>query len=471
MNTYLGDGLTSPSPRHRVLMIACAFPPTGGVGVLRALKFAKLLPQWGWTPVVWSGGEMPGLPRDESLLGELPPAVEQHVLPVANPQARLERWLSVCQTWPAPLPRLADGLAWRMGRLLGRARSLCFPDDQVWWARHSYRRLLQLVEEHPVDAIWSTFSPGSNHLLAMWVQQATGLPWIADFRDLWTDDGEVAHGSAWRRARMRKLERRVLQAATAVTATDRTVDLLADKVPSQRNKFHLVPNGVDPEDFAGLPSHPWPRSDGKFRLTFAGQFRATRVTPAYFDGLARFVARDPERAETFELRVVGSISQQMQEQARSAGVNLVATGHVSHREALAEMQQADLLLLSTACRRNAEHVIPAKTYEYLAAGRPILVVGDPASDVVQLVEQLGAGAGVEREAGAIAEALSEYWEAWQAGELPGGCEAAELPSLSRQAAAGQLAELLAQLTATAPFALPEVAADSLAKPVAPVTAP
>jgi len=443
----------------RVLMITCAFPPTGGVGVLRALKFAKLLPRFGWQPWVWSATHVPGLPRDEQLLRELPPEVEHNAVPTLDPEAWLAARFAGCHAWRDPWARWATGLEWRLARWARWWLARGFPDDQVFWARRSFRQLLPRLRSRPVEAIFSTFSPASNHLLGLWLHEATGIPWIADFRDLWTDDGEVSPRWVGRRWAERRLERRCLHAAAAVTATDRSIALLAAKLPSAQAKFHLVPNGADLEEFHTLrqsdDEDPVAHPDGKFRLSFVGQFRETRVTPEYYEGIARFLQANPQHRATFEFRLVGPVSVKLRERADALRLHLTATGYVTHREALREMLLADVLLLSTPCRTNCQRVIPAKVYEYFAAQRPILAVGDRDCDVVRLVEQVGAGRGVPADPDAIAAVLQQYWSAWQGGALPPGCPADVLPQFSRQEATRRLANLLDAVTGRSRPSVPD----------------
>ena len=437
-----------------MLILACAFPPTGGVGVMRMVKFAKYLPACGWTPWIWSADHVPGLPRDESLRADLPLTLEHSTLPTRDPAGWLSRRLAGFRKHPCLYHHWLEGLEWRLSNWGRWWLAQDFPDDQASWARNSYRHLRRELKTRPVDVIFSTFSPASNHWLGLKLHRATGIPWVADFRDLWTDDGEVPRRWWGQRWAQRRLEQRCLSTAAAVTATDHTLELLARHLPAERSKFHLVPNGVDLEDFVPLRAHGsggvTERQDGKFRLSFVGQFRETRVTPEYYEGIVRFLDGDAERLAHFELRVVGSISADLQERARAAGINLTVAGHLPHREALREMMKADVLLLSTACRANSTHVIPAKTYEYLASARPILVVGAPDSDVLRLVEDNGAGVGVGPDPDALAEALGDYWEAWRVDQLPVGCTLEELECYSREAATRQLANIFNQACGRTP---------------------
>ncbi len=441
---------------------------------MRVVKFAKYLPAYGWNPWVWSADYVPGLPRDESLRSGLLPTLEHSTLPTRDPAAWLKHKFAPFHKHPRLYHRWLEGLEWRLSNWSRWCLTQDFPDDQASWARRSYHHLLRQLKSRPVDLLFSTFSPASNHWLALKLHRATGIPWIADFRDLWTEDGEVPRRGWLRRRLERRLEQHCLETAAAVTATDHTLELLARHLPDERHKFHLVPNGVDLDDFVPLRTRNKggvaERQGGRFRLSFVGQFRETRVTPEYYEGIVRFLRGDAERQAQFELRVVGSISADLQQRARAAGINLTVAGHLPHREALREMVEADVLLLSTACRRNSTHVIPAKTYEYLASGRPILVVGAPDSDALRLVEDNGAGVGVGHDPDALAEALGDYWEAWRVEQLPTGCTLEELERYSRATATRQLADIFNRVSGRAPVALEPRPAPSCTLQVAGVAA-
>ena len=175
---------TGRAPR-RVLMLSAVFPPVGGPGVQRSAKFAKYLPRLGWRPTVWSMADVRGLPFDDTLLRELPEQVSLHSVPGHGTMVKTRRSL---QTW-VDAERAGSRLASVVGRRLDALdRHVSSPDVFATWARQSVRPLCRLIEAEGIDVLYSTFSPASNHLLGLILKQRTRLPWISDFRDLWTDD-------------------------------------------------------------------------------------------------------------------------------------------------------------------------------------------------------------------------------------------------------------------------------------------
>ena len=439
---------------RRVLMITCAFPPTGGAGVQRTLKFAKHLRNHGWTPIVWSAPTLPHLPLDHSMCDELPSEVEHLTGPTLDPVARSAKMFAPLIRRLSGLPRLASkahGVGWRLGMTGRKWLDLAVPDAQLFWALRSHHRLRRVIRTRGISAIFSSYSPASNHLLASWLKRSTGVPWIADFRDLWTDDQRYRAGSRLRSALDHRLERRFLREADAVTATTTVQrDRLADKVPDQREKFRVITNGVDFEDIDRATKLATHRDANKrrdtFRLVFAGQFQSTSVTEDYFGGIGRFLAGDARRAERFELRIVGQVSEDLRSAARRHGVNLTTTGYQPHIEAIREMMDADMLLIPVPLGTNADWCVPAKTYEYLATGRPILVVGPEHSMLSRLVTNMQGTTATACRVDAIAATLQEIWVRWQRGGLRTRADRGALAPFDRNALAGRLADLLDEVT-------------------------
>ncbi|MBU0716927.1 MAG: glycosyltransferase, partial [Planctomycetes bacterium] len=248
MNSNFGRTLNSNDHR-RVLMIAAAFPPTGGPGVQRSAKFAKYLPRFGWQPIVWTVDRLADLPQDDSLLTDLPSDIQVLRLPDRGLGQTARRSLRRTARRGGLLSKVAQAAEWR---LAARADRNSYPDDCAGWARNSLGPICQLVRDEGIDVIYSTFSPASDHVLAMAVKQETGLPWVADFRDLWTDDYRYPVDDANRRAADRQLEQEILEQADAVIGVSaRQTEILASRVPDPGRKFVTITNGFDPDDFSG----------------------------------------------------------------------------------------------------------------------------------------------------------------------------------------------------------------------------
>ncbi len=447
-------------PARKVLMISYGFPPAGGSGVQRSAKFAKYLPDFGWEPIIWTCSPPGNLPRDDSLLADLPQTLARHI------HSRLDtsRWAANAAGLARAMvrgivrhDRWADGVSWRTQRAVDRMLELALiPDVGVLWGLSSLRGLANLIRQERVDVIWSTYSPATNHLLGYHLSRTFRLPWVADFRDLWTQDFRYpyANGPRWRRCIDRYCERRVLARADAVVGvTQGQADLLASICPQPRDKFVTITNGVDLADFDNTAATEHcsgvVRSDESQRgrqdrlvLAFVGRFRRATVPQSLFDGLRMFSAKLGIRRDDFELRIVGHMSQVMRSKLEGCGVRFSATGQVPHTQAIREMLAADMLLLTLPQAPHAETTMAGKVFEYLAAGRPILSVGPDECVVGKLVTSLQAGVTANCRAESICRVLSSIWQQFNEGHLPSGCAPDRLPPFTRRNLTGKLAALL-----------------------------
>lgn len=423
-------------PAKKVLMIAAAFPPTGGPGVQRSAKFAKYLPQFGWAPTVWTVDRLPGLPEDPTLLADLPECVGVHRVPVPGGAKRIQRHIENLGRTCGVAGRIAAAAEWRLRRIEART---ALPDDLAGWARASHRPACEFVHRHAVDLIYSTFSPASNHLLGLELKRRTGLSWIADFRDLWTDDYRYRESPRRRRAH-RRLEQDILEEADAVIGvTPRQVEILAGHVPGQCHKFVTITNGFDPEDFTGIDVGE--RNHDRFVLAHVGRLDRWRSSEAWFEGLRRFINRLGDDAARFRIAVVGHANEKTRSRLFSTGATCSFSGYVEHGEAVRAMVAADALLLNVPDGPNSESVIPGKLFEYLASRRPILVVGPPGGECERIVTDCAAGLTVNFSADAVADALFKLFDVWRSGQPMQGCPNAHLGPYSRRVLTGRLAAL------------------------------
>jgi len=414
-------------------MISAAFPPIGGPGVQRSAKFAKFLPAFGWVPTVMAADRMPPLPFDTSLTADLPETLEA---------IRLDTSLI--------RPARARSSHWRLQRMYDWTLKRMVPDPMAAWAWRCYRRIVRRVERGEFDLIYSTYSPASNHLVGWLLKRATGMPWVADFRDLWTDDYNY-QAPTWRRSVDGALQRRFLNSADAVIAvTDSQRNILAGHAPERASRFYTIRNGVDLDDFAEYvddPTQPTMHTpSGRFRLTYTGWCLSDRISDGLIDGLAAFVERNADAAATIELRLVGAVGEGVLQRFQKTGLDVRPTGYLDHDEAIKQMIAADALLLPIPTVRGGRTLMSGKVYEYLASGRPILAVGPTDGEALSLVRTCSAGITVAPESGAVADALTTLWSRWKQGSPMPGCNRESLTPYTRRYLAGKLAELLTRVT-------------------------
>jgi glycosyltransferase involved in cell wall biosynthesis len=233
---------------RRVLLVAYYFPPLGGAGVQRSLKFAKYLPELGWQPTVLTCSTGMRYTQDPSLTADIPAGLQ------------VER-ASVLEPW-RPLLR-----SHRLTLFLNRWLSL--PDRQIGWFPLAYRKGLKWLRGGFFSAIYTTAAPYTAHLLGLRLKRATGLPWIADFRDEWTQNPSLPNPSPLYRRLNKTWERQVLTEADRVLSVSEPITEGLQKLvePTQRGKFHTLTNGYDPADF---PAQSENRSSQKFTVVYTG---------------------------------------------------------------------------------------------------------------------------------------------------------------------------------------------------------
>jgi glycosyltransferase involved in cell wall biosynthesis len=436
-------------PRRKVLIISYYWPPSGGIGVLRCLKIAKYLRQFGWEPVVFTAknAHYPG--HDESNFKDIPPGLTVLKQPIFEPYA----WYKKFSGKPADanvnndLVAATDAGSWQH-RLAVFIRSNFFiPDARAFWVKPSVKFLLHWLKNNPVDAIFSDGPPHSNTLIACRVKQQTGLPWLADFQDPWTqvDYYQRLHLLPWADAKHRRLEQQALATADALTIVSPTWKRDIERLGARN--VHVVPWGYDEADFAGLHFAP----DWKLTLTHAGLVGEDRNPTGLWQALAQLAQTEPGFAQVFKLQLVGQVAPAVQAQiARHGLASLVEVRPAVPRAEALQLQfnsQALLLLLNQA--DNAQGRIPGKLFENLASRRPVLCLGPPGSDVDYILRQTGAGAALAHaDVTGIQAALRGFYHTYKAaGNLPSPTDPTALAAYTNRRLTGQIAALLDAMTA------------------------
>lgn len=409
----------------KVLIVSFYFPPAGGVGVRRALKFAEHLPELGIETHVLAPDDPRWLHRDGDQ--QLPPRAGIHRARYVGPRGRK----------PAEELHAAAGL-WRLssyGRLLGRR--LIVPDENATWLATAIPSAIRLTRELDPDVILTTSPPGSVHLIGAAVKRVTGVPWVADLRD-----PLAAHPHRdTDRLLARLKDRGQVAIARAVSRRADAIVTVSEAIAAEMRLLHprgrVVPihNGADFDDFEGIPYTP----ARPFRITHTGSFFGQRDPRPFLSALAR--------VEGVVARFVGELRARDIEWARSVGVGdrVELIQHVSHRRSLELQRNSEaLLLLIPRAGGRGDGILSGKVFEYIAAGRPVLALVPPAGAAARLISDTGAGVVADPDdVDAIATALSmlrdradphpaldDHWRA----------------TLSRRARSTELAALLRSLS-------------------------
>jgi glycosyltransferase involved in cell wall biosynthesis len=394
-------------------MLAYLFPPLAGAGVQRSVKFAKYLPEHGIDPTVITTRSRWYPAKDPTLMTDLPPGMR------------------VIRAFEVPLHRLHQAAAIVLGRLrLGAlAAVIPWPDQHAGWIPGAVSAGLREIRRSRPDVLYSTAAPMSAHLAALILHRLTGIPWVADFRDEWTHNAELERLGPLARARA-SLESAVMRRAAAVTVVADYFTLAGE----DRSKRVLIPNGVDPDDLAGIAGTP---DEQRFRIAFVGTLYGGRDCGPLQAALRRLVERGVIDPALAEFRVVGNVW--VPGGVALSGMSVVETGYLEHGRALREMAEASVL---TVCLPPGSQSTTGKIWEYLSSGRPVLAVAPRESDAYRLVEELGAGYAVDpSDAAGLDAALEELYSDWRSGRLGEreGVRERVLSRYSRRKLAGDLA--------------------------------
>ncbi len=372
----------------RVLIITYYWPPSGGSGVQRWVKFAKYLPSEGWQPVIYTP-ENPDLTTvDNTLSSEIPPEVEVVRRHITEPYSVYRKLLGKKGKTGEVNPINAGKKNWKQSLSLFVRGNFFIPDPRVFWVEPSIRFLKGYLKKHPVDAIITTGPPHSMHLIGLGLSKATGLPWLADFRDAWTKMFYYKHLGLSESAdrKHHELEKKVLDNATIVVSVSPYEQ--KDFQAMTSNKVRLMTNGFDPEDYRKLPD-----GDGNFNITLTGLFASDGNPKALWQVLSKKCMADEEFRRLLRIRLVGKTDEDILESIKAAGLgeNLVYLGYQPHRVAVQEQRNASFLLLCLRQEPEYASAVPGKIFEYLASRRPILGIGQPDSIMAKIVRDTSSG--------------------------------------------------------------------------------
>ncbi|RKD92579.1 glycosyltransferase family 4 protein [Mangrovibacterium diazotrophicum] len=377
----------------KALIITYYWPPSGGGGVQRWLKFAKYLPQFGWQPIVVSP-ENPDYPTvDQSLLKDIPAGIEEIKIPIWEPyklfkvlsgkkkQEKVNTGILQNEGKKSAVLRLA---LWLRGNLL-------IPDPRVFWVRPAFQELKKRIEILKPDVIITTGPPHSVHLIGLKLHRKFGVKWIADFRDPWStiDYLDWFKPSALAKNRQRSLEKRVLtEASSVLTVSENWADELRQL---GAHSVRVITNGFDEADFQQKEPVS---SSGDFVLLHAGIITSFRNPSGLWKALDQLCQNDDVIASRFRLRLIGNVDEQVKKEISALSVLSQRTefvGYLSHDKVIGEYRKASMLLLLMNQSHNAAGHIPGKFFEYLAAGKPVLGLGDRNGDVARILEETKAG--------------------------------------------------------------------------------
>ncbi len=389
---------------RNVLIVTYYWPPSGGSGVQRFLKFCKYLPRFGVTPTVLTVSNPTYPIIDRSLSEEVPEEVNVYRSRSYEP-FQLYAKLSGKSTSEASKPTQALRSNKWSARMASWIRANIFiPDARYGWVFTARRKALKVIQKENIDAIITTGPPHSTHFIGKYVNRKTGIRWIADFRDPWS---HVYYNQVLPRTRPalyidRKLERSVLTKADEVIVVSPSMRKIQRTIYDRR--YHMIPNGFDPEDFQQSPDELTPYHDHRFTIRFTGSVREAAIPSGMFKAIS--MLSEPDKVL---LEFIGNVHPKVREQIKKFGIasSVSIQSYIPHKEVVKAMRASDLLLLSISKTEHSELILTGKLFDYLGSGTPILFMGTTSGDAAHIIQETGQGVCFEHD---DAESIRTYLE-------------------------------------------------------------
>lgn len=421
-----------------MLIITYYWPPAGGPGVQRWLKFVKYLPDFAITPVVYIP-ENPTYPiLDENLHLQVSKNVEIISHKIFEPYT-IASLLSKKEVQKISAGIIPDEpkQSWTEKISLWMRGNLFIPDARVLWVQPSVNYLQKYILENDISTIITTGPPHSVHLIGNKLKTKLNVRWIADFRDPWTTIGyhKSLKLSAFAAKKHKSLEREVLSSADEILVTSKSTKVEFSKITSK--PIHVITNGYDIENVQSQ------KLDSKFSIAHIGSLLSERNPLILWEILAELIDQNPVFKTDFELKLIGTVSEKVLKSISDYKLNGYVNnlGYVQHSEAIAEQRKSQILLLIEIDSDATKAIIPGKLFEYMVSGRPILAIGPESADFAEIIAETNTGEFVtygEREK--LKSVILEYYQTFQTGNLH--TNPISLQQFSRKNLTGKLADIL-----------------------------
>lgn len=422
----------------KALIITYYWPPAGGPGVQRWLKFVKYLPEFGIEPIVYCP-ENPSYPiSDESLIDEVSETITILKQPIKEPYrlANLLSKKSSKQISSGVIPKQKKQTFIQRVMLYVRG-NFFIPDARKNWVKPSVSFLSEYILKHKIDTVITTGPPHSLHLIGLQLKQKHNINWLADFRDPWTTIGyhkqlKLTQSSA---EKHKELESKVLQSADQIIVTSENTK--KEFVSKTKQPITVITNGYDAHQIQR------PEKDSLFTMSHIGSLLSERNPKQLWEALCELVKENTSFSEAFQLQLIGVVSddilQTLQQYGLASYIKMV--GYVSHEDAIKAQMSSRLLLLVEIDSEDTKVIIPGKLFEYMVSETPILAVGPKDSDVETILKSTNTGQYFYYEQKqAIKSQILSYFEAYKNNSL--SVNAIGLQQYSRKALTKSLADLL-----------------------------
>lgn len=402
----------------KVLIITYYWPPAGGPGVQRVLKFAKYLPEFGWQPIILTvkNGEYPAI--DESLEVEIPDNCKVYKTASLEPNLFYKKFTGMAVDEKIPTAVLAaENTNWKK-RLANWIRlNLFIPDAKIGWIPFAVRKGKKIIKAEKPDIIFSSSPPPTVHLIARKLAKWSGIKWVADFRDPWTDiyHYNKVKMSARSLNRDKDKEKEIVTSADEIITVSQNVAELLNEKTTKAREIHIIPNGYDEADFYNLKDEP---AFDKFTIAYAGKINNQQNPSNLWKILGNMVKENPTFAANFQILLMGNITDEVITEIKQNNLEkeLKNPGYVDHQTALKYLKKSHILLLLIPNTGKNKGIITGKLFEYIAMEKFILGFGPKDGDAAEILEQTNTGRMFEfNEIQEVRNEITRQYKNWQKG--------------------------------------------------------
>lgn len=423
----------------KILVITYYWPPAGGPGVQRWLKFVKYLPELGWQPTLFIP-ENPSYPLvDESLQRDVPNDLEIIKTKIWEPYQIAEKLNKSNKKYKTGQFDVGKNQSWKSKLSIWIRGNFFIPDARVFWVKPSIKYLKKYLAEHHFDAFVTTGPPHSLHLIGLGLKKEfPNLKWIADFRDPWTEISYYKHLklTSFSDKKHRNLESKVFKTADITLATSYTD---AEKFRKKGANAFCITNGFDENDRQIVFNN----KENKFTISYVGVLEQLRNPEILWNVLSEINLENAEFSKDLELKFVGKIDEKILNRLEQLNLNdfINNLGYLSHKKAIAEMATSTLLLITNFPQESSKGIIPGKLFEYLATRKQILSFGANDADVAKILSETKAGKhfNYHNKEGVKKYILQQYYQ-WKDGKTSKNLS--NIEQFSRKNLTRQLVELL-----------------------------
>lgn len=434
--------------KKKVLFCAYIFPPIGGSGTQRSLKFVKYLREFGWEPIVLTVGENDKkLGEDSTLLRELPdditviriddPVYIPEVMTLQQQQQVYNLYAAVMQD-PAWLQEFCTII-----KNSPKGYKL-IPDNHICWVNECLKQIDSLIDFSQIDMIFTTGNPFSDYVLGWFLKRKYNIPWVQDYRDPWTSNDYYIENYYKEQADtmtlQKQLENRLVQEADGIVGVyELCKKEFQEKFNIPQSRVSVIKNGYDEEDFKDVVTDKI--ANEKFTLCYNGTIYIDRNPIFLISIINVLISEGTIKADKIQLLINGTVTQYWKDKIKEVDCNniVVYNGILEHEQSIKVASTSDLLILFGCMDEGAEVIATGKVYEYLKMPPEIICFSKTGGVLDQLLKETASGCNFEYEKEKVKTFLSDRYQMWKNGSRDRGIRKKNITNYSRKELTKQLA--------------------------------